>query len=98
MDSLVVLNHFLVKASKDARIGIAHIGLYTVLFNCWQQQDCQGPVCAYASQIMVLAKVSSSATYHRLIKELHEYGYIGYLPSFYKKVKSCFIMDSPSTI
>ena len=94
MDSLAILNNFLEKASKDARISIAHIGLYSVLFNCWQQQGCEGPVRAYAAQIMRLSKVSSSATFHRLIRQLNEYGYMSYQPSFYKNVKSCFMMDS----
>lgn len=94
MDELSILEHFLAKATLDARIGIAHIGLYAVLFNCWKQQGFRGPVKGYASQIMVLAKISSTATYHRLIRQLHEYGYVCYQPSLYKAQASLIYLIS----
>jgi len=31
---------------------------------------------------MELAKISGVATYHKTIRELHEYGYIKYQPSY----------------
>lgn len=82
-----MLNDFLTKAAADPRLSIAHIGLFTVLFNLWSRHNMDGPLKAYSSDIMPLAKVSV-ATYHRLIKQLNEYGYLRYCPSFYKRHKS----------
>jgi len=37
---------------------------------------------AYAHEIMPLAKILASTTYHRCIRDLHELGYIFYEPSY----------------
>jgi hypothetical protein len=52
------------------------------LFERWNQNDFQNPVVIKRKQVMEASKISGLATYHRCIKELHEYGYIDYLPSY----------------
>jgi hypothetical protein len=84
MDGLAALSVFFNKASKDARISIAHIGLFVALLQMLAEQDFEGPLITYGAAVMEVAKISSSATYHRLIKELNDYGYLKYLPSYYK--------------
>jgi hypothetical protein len=84
MDSQALLISFFEKAANDARIGIAHIGLYTCLLQCYVRQDCRCPLVLFASKVKGLAKISSNATYYRLIGDLAAYGYIRYEPSFYK--------------
>jgi hypothetical protein len=37
---------------------------------------------------MAFSKVASIATYHKCIKELDEYGYIRYQPSYHPKLGS----------
>jgi len=79
-----LLDSFFQKASIDARISIAHIGLYVTLLQNWKEDELAQPKLISALMIMPKAKISSTATYHRLIRELHEYGFIQYEPSYYK--------------
>ncbi|MCX2429928.1 hypothetical protein [Pedobacter sp. GR22-10] len=83
-----ILSDFLDKISDDPRICIAHLGLFAVLFKKWSEQGGEGVLKIFAAQAMVHAKISSSNTYHRLIRELDEYGYLRYEPSFYKRKAS----------
>jgi hypothetical protein len=82
MDGGALLERFFLKCSKDARVSIAHIGLYATLVHFRTEQGGSDPLTTFSSKVMPRAKISSSATYHKLIKELNEYGYIIYKPSF----------------
>lgn len=42
----------------------------------------------YSKDVMPIAKISSGTTFHAMIRELAEYGYIDYQPSYYKFKKS----------
>jgi hypothetical protein len=67
---------------EDNRISPSHISLYMAFFQYWNDNDFQNPVQFKRSEIMQAAKINGLATYHRCIKQLHEYGYITYSPSF----------------
>lgn len=73
---------------KDGRIGSTHIGIYTALVQYWQSHGFESPLRAYSHEIMPLAKISASTTYHRYIRDLHAYGYIRYEPSFKRNERS----------
>ncbi|MBN8879880.1 MAG: hypothetical protein J0I32_20215 [Sphingobacteriales bacterium] len=75
---------FIAATIKDCRIHKGHLALYMALFHFWKGKNYISPIGLFASEVMKVAKISSNATYHRLIKELHDYGYIKYEPSFYK--------------
>jgi hypothetical protein len=83
-----LLKRFFSDIEKDPRISIKHIGLYTTLIFLWENQGCQGPVSAYARQVMFTAKISSSTTFVKLLHELDDYNYIRYEPSYYKLKES----------
>jgi hypothetical protein len=76
------LSSFFVSIRSDNRISTSHISLYMALFECWNQNDFQNPVFIRRQQVMESAKISGLATYHRCMRELHEYGYINYFPSY----------------
>jgi len=65
----------------DNRISPVHISLYFALL---VQADLTGIdlIIPVRDELMLRAKVSSTVTYHRCLRELHEYGYIDYRPSF----------------
>ena len=86
------LSSFFVSIRSDNRISTSHISLYMALFECWNQNDFQNPVTIKRKQVMEAAKISGLATYHRCIKELHEYGYIVYLPSYNSAIGSQVII------
>ncbi len=79
---------FLAKASQDPRITIWHLGLYAIFLNWWHLQGCIGPLKVYSYQVMPVAKISCRSRYCKLIRELHEYGYLKYKSSDYSKKAS----------
>lgn len=82
------LTRFYEAIKEDSRISPTHIAVYMALFECWNQNDFQNPVLIKRRQVMEAAKISGLATYHRCIRELHDYGYIYYSPSFNSAKKS----------
>lgn len=81
-DTLKPLSDFFSAIENDQRISITHIGIYAALLKYWMDQDFASPLVVFKSEIMQIAKVSSPKTYYKCIKELSEYGYINYKPSF----------------
>lgn len=84
MNSPDVLNTFMAAVEKDPRISISHIGLFASLASLWLKQPDKVFLELYSKEAMLLAKISSSATYHKLIHDLDRYGYLSYEPSYYK--------------
>jgi len=79
---------FCTAITDDCRIRPAHISLYVALLDAWRLQAYDAPVRISRGQVMKTAKFSSRATYNNAVNELHEYGYIIYLPSPDPRVKS----------
>lgn len=73
---------FFMFAAADPRIGPAHISMYMALLVCYSEQRLN-PIYIFSTQLKPMVKISGPATYHRTIRQLHEYGYIRYVPSFY---------------
>jgi hypothetical protein len=65
----------------DPRIGPMHISLYMALLYHVGMAGEGRTVFITGNRIMPAAKMGSVATYHRVIHQLHEYGYIHYKPS-----------------
>lgn len=86
-----MLSAFLYKSAKDTRISIAHIGLYATLLEIRRERGFTNPLRVYSREIKPVARISSSATYHRLIRDLDAFGYLRYSPSFYKGKPSTII-------
>lgn len=82
------LTQFYAAIQNDSRIGISHISVYMSLFQLYNLNHFQNPVEITRLAVMELAKISGLATYHRCIKDLHEWGYIQYVASHDSKVKS----------
>lgn len=78
------LGDFFEAIRNDARISITHIGIYAALLQYRLLHGFENPIRAFSHEIMRIAKVSSAMTYHRCIRELSEYGYIRYEPSYNK--------------
>jgi len=76
------------RMGKDTHLLATHISLCTALFACWQKNDFISPFPVTRKQLMVFSRIASVATYHKCIKELDEYGYIRYQPSFHPKMGS----------
>lgn len=79
MDGLELMFNFLEKARKDARIGPVHISLFTAMIKCWSEDGYPLSVNIISRDLMNVAKICSPTTYHRIIRQLDEFGYIIYV-------------------
>jgi hypothetical protein len=75
------LSRFYEAIREDNRILPSHIAVYMALFERWSRQEFQNPVLIVRGEIMQAAKISGLATYHRCIRDLHQFGYLDYQPS-----------------
>ena len=73
---------------KDRRLHGSHVSLYTALFACYQQSGYQNPFPITRKMVMGFSTIASVATYHKCIRELDDYGYIRYRPSFHPRAGS----------
>lgn len=85
MERFCYLSIFFEAIESDARISITHIGVFAALLQYRMQNGNTNPIQAFSYEIMKIAKLSSAITYHKCIRELSEYGYIKYVPSFNRK-------------
>jgi hypothetical protein len=59
-----------------------HISLYITIFQCWNINRFKNPIAITRDQMMRGSKISSTATFHKCIKDLQRLGYLDYNPSF----------------
>lgn len=82
MEKFTPLTDFFTAVKEDARINPIHISIYITLLYRWQESALDNPLCIFSHEVMPFCKVSGPATYHRSIRELHQWGYIKYVPSY----------------
>lgn len=73
---------------KDERLYVTHLSLLTALFVSWQRNEFVSPFSFNRRELMGFSRIASVATYHKCIRELDEYGYIRYQPSYHPKLGS----------
>lgn len=82
MEALKPLSDFFSAIENDYRISVTHIGIYAALLKYWKEHQYANPIQVFSYEIMGIAKISASATYHKCIRDLSDYGYIKYKPSY----------------
>ena len=82
MEALKPLSDFFSAIENDCRISITHIGIYAALLQYWSDHHFENPIHVFSYEIMRIAKISASTTYHKNIRDLSSYGYIRYEPSY----------------
>ncbi|ARN70632.1 hypothetical protein BST91_02700 [Nonlabens tegetincola] len=75
------LNGVFGQFQKDSRLNPTHISLYVALFQYWNFHRFAGQFQIHRDEVMKLAKLGSKNTYHKNLKDLHNWGYLIYLPS-----------------
>ena len=83
---------FYQRTGTDQRIGPVHISVYFALLH---QAGKTGTnlLLPVRENLMALAKIRSTATYHKVLRELHLYGYIEYRPNFRKGFTRIILVD-----
>jgi hypothetical protein len=89
---------FFRQIQHDPRISVTHIGVFAALAEHWRLHHRQNPVHAFSHEIMQLAKITASKTYHKCIRDLHRFGYLRYEPSFNRNKGSRVYLNLPDKI
>src|SRR5260221_6866359 len=82
MNYIKHLAGFFERVSVDDRLNPTHISMYVSLFQFWNATRFQNPISISRNELMKVSKISAKATYHKCMKELNDYGYLQYKPSF----------------
>jgi hypothetical protein len=82
MSFLIRNNDTIQELARDDRLSSSHMSLYLALLILWKQNCCSNPFTISRKQLMSISKIGSFTTYHKCIKQLEEFGYIKYVPSF----------------
>ncbi|MCM4158458.1 hypothetical protein FHG64_12805 [Antarcticibacterium flavum] len=81
MNYIKQLNSAFEKFYFDDRLNPTHISLYMALFQEWNSSRFAAEFFVNRRELMQVAKIGSKSTYHRCIVEMHQWGYLSYLPS-----------------
>lgn len=76
------LSGFFARVAGEDRLNPTHISLYMGLFQYWNLNRFVNPISISRSDMMGVSKICSKATYHKVMKDLHELGFIKYEPSY----------------
>ncbi len=82
MNYIKHLTGFFEKVATDRTLNPTHVSLYMSLFQFWNCNRFKNPISISRDEVMRISKISSKATYHKCLKNLHSLGYINYEPSY----------------
>lgn len=82
MNYIKHLSGFFDKVANDKILNPTHVSLYMSLFQFWNCNRFKNPISISRDEVMRISKISSKATYHKCLKNLHSLGYINYEPSY----------------
>ena len=82
MNYIKHLTGFFEKVVLDKTLNPTHVSLYIALFQFWNCNRFKNPISISRDEVMRISKISSKATYHKCLKNLHALGYINYEPSY----------------
>lgn len=70
------------KMSEDDRLSPFHVSMYHALFIIWNECGFDTELSINRNDVMKLSKIGNANTYTKVLKELTEFGYIVYKPSY----------------
>lgn len=82
MNYITHLNKTLERFNSDPRLNAKHVSLYMALFRQWNYERFPTWIYIRRKEIMNSSKIGSSSTYHRIVKDLNDWKYVTYRPSF----------------
>ena len=82
MNYIKHLTGFFDKVAKERSLNPTHVSMYVALFQFWNCNRFKNPISISRDEVMRISKISSKATYHKCLKNLHTLGYIKYEPSY----------------
>ncbi len=82
MNYIKHLTGFFDKVATDERLNPTHVSMYVSLFQFWNANRFINPISISRNELMKVSKISAKATYHKCMKELNEWQYLQYKPSY----------------
>ncbi|WP_423997214.1 hypothetical protein [Maribacter sp. IgM3_T14_3] len=80
---IIHLNAVFEKFNEDDRVKQGHITFYLAFFQKWNREYFKKTLTINRTAIMERAKFKSKTTYHNYLKDLNDWGYLVYFPSFH---------------
>lgn len=74
---------YLILLSKDDRITVWHMAVIFGIIQLAAGDDIVMPIYISRKKVMQLSHINSIVTYHKCVKELQQFGYIDYFPSYH---------------
>jgi len=97
---IIQLNEAFERFNNDDRIKQGHITLYLAFFQKWNREFFKKTITINREWIMEKAKIKSKTTYHNYLKDLNDWGYLQYYPSYHpaqgSKVQMSIFFSSDS--
>ncbi|PSL33639.1 hypothetical protein CLV60_1018 [Dyadobacter jiangsuensis] len=93
--ALECLTAFFTRIQKDPKIGPSHIALYLTIWKETISSGNPGHLAIYSRSLMKGAKINSSSTYSRVLKDLCNGGYICFEPSYFHNQPSRYLLVPP---
>lgn len=87
-----ILSQFLMSVAENPRILASHISLFSAIL-CFKKSD-DNVFNVSRNKLMTLSKVRSTATYHKCLSELIDFGYLKYIPSYNPQIGSEIQIDA----
>ncbi len=85
MNALAPFTKFMCGIAGDPRIGSTHIALFVAVYGLWLESGKPQNLDLPPKPVMKKAKILARSTYVRAIRDLHEWGYLIYKPSYNNK-------------
>lgn len=82
MNYIKHLAGFFDRVASDERLNPTHVSMYVSLFQFWNASRFQNPISISRNELMKVSKISAKATYHKCMRELNDFGYLKYMPSY----------------
>ena len=82
MNYIKHLNNVFIMIAEDDRLSPGHVSLYMALFQLWNLNHFENPISITRAEMKKASKVGSNNTYVKYLKELTEWNYIQYKPSY----------------
>lgn len=92
MEVLRPFTKFISGIAGDVRIGSTHIALFAAVYSLWLENERPSEMALPPRQAMRKAKILARSTYVRAIRDLHEWGYLVYKPSYNNRRVSSVIL------
>lgn len=79
---------FLKMATKDVRLNVWHLSLLLAIVQLAYLQNEKTVIHVSRSKLIELSHIYTLTTYHRYFKQLQDFGYVRYTPSYHPGYRS----------